>query len=460
MSLLLVAMFLTRRVKGPVWAFAVAWLVCMSPIAFGLIRYSYFTEFNASFEVQLFALFSAFLLGAALDSVRYPAHVWLGRMVSSAYDESELSRALPIAKFCWLASIIGAGCLALDFAFLEGVGLDDLAALRELYVATTKASALARIGTVLVWGGIYCFIFALLFRRCLTRLMVGVFMLPVAGYLLVALFSAGRQAAFQIAIVATFTMLFDKARHAGAVRRSRAGGVLLSVVIGASMVAYMGYIAVARNDLLLSSDKIVVLARLFDFELYPDFDLLLSALGESVRTTAVEAIVYFSSSVALFSKFLSIDWGATFYGAMSFPFAFRQIEPATGLSVLESLAFKIEMMRGAGVIGAGWTTAISSHILDWGFVGAAMFLFLQGFWSAVLWRRALLYGRFHDAVLALLLLVAAAYLPMVPAFSDTSLFLLLVFCILVRLRLAWAASSRTPHSGGHMLASPPMSFSR
>jgi hypothetical protein len=72
----------------------------------------------------------------------------------------------------------------------------------------------------------------------------------------------------------------------------------------------------------------------------------------------------------------------------------------------------------------------------------------------------LLYGRFHDAVLALLLLVAAAYLPMVPAFSDTSLFLLLVFCILVRLRLAWAASSRTPHSGGDMLASPPMSFSR
>jgi hypothetical protein len=195
------------------------------------------------------------------------------------------------------------------------------------------------------------------------------------------------------------------------------------------MIAYMGYVAAARDDALFSHERVEVLAQLFDFYIAPWFDSALSALGEGVRTTVMESMVYFSSSIALFSQFLTIDFGDKGYGALTFPFLFRQIEPITGLSVIGTLNNKIDLMRSAGVMANGWTTGISSYMLDFGYAGAALCLLLQGYYSAFAWRRALNGINFFDGVVAMVVLASAVYMPLLLATSDTNLFFIWVFCL-------------------------------
>jgi hypothetical protein len=193
------------------------------------------------------------------------------------------------------------------------------------------------------------------------------------------------------------------------------------------MLAYMGYVGIARNDGLVSNDKTEVLARLFDYTLPSYIELVFGSLGEGVRATLIEGLVYFSSSVALFLMFLKVEFSQLYLGVMSFPFVMRQLEPLTAISVIGALETKIQLMSGEGVIGAGWTTGISSYIMDFGRVGAAVFLFLQGYYSAYAWRRAVLGNDFHEALVALVLLTLVIYMPLIAASSDTNLFLLWSF---------------------------------
>ena len=261
--------------------------------------------------------------------------------------------------------------------------------------------------------------------------------------------------------------------------RRAAGRSNLALGLGISllMVAYMGYVASARNDAALSEDKTQVLIELFDFSMAPWLESLLALTSSSVRAGIVEGAVYFSSSVSLFSVFLRQHIASHSFGAMSLPFVFRQIEPLTGISVIGALNDKIQTMTDAGVIGVGWTTAISSYILDFGRIGAALVLFLQGYFSACAWRRARTGTDFQDSAIALILLTAAIYMPLIAASGETNLLLLLGFCLFARWRLrrqgrqarrrarmsgatSGHSSARTPGAGaaapqGASLAAPP-----
>jgi len=414
-------LFLSRRTKGPIWALGISWLICLLPVATGIIDYTYFSTSDVGFSAILTAYLLCFVAGVMLHDATVK-----GRLVNYVDMAGSYRAASKWALFAWVAGITGTLFIIFDFAYYKREGLNDLAALRELIVMADSATWSARIGSILTWGGLYCLAFALFFKDELTRSRFVFLILPVGGYFLTALLSAGRQAALQILIFALLIQLLKKAQAATRYTKNKTGWAL-PLGISLAMVVYMGYVAIARNDGLISNDKTEVLAALFDYTLPADVELVFGALGNGVKTTLIEAMVYFSHSIPLFSVFLTIDFQQSYAGAMSFPFVMRQLEPLTGISVIGALATISQLMEGAGVIGVGWATGISSYILDFGHIGAAVFLFLQGFYTAHAWRRAVFGNDFHDSLVALVLLALVVYMPLMAASSDTNLLLLWVF---------------------------------
>lgn len=404
--------------KGPIWALSISWLICLFPIASGIIDFSYFSTWDVGFAVTLSTYLLCFVVGVVV-------HDRTVRLRSTNHADMAASYRSSIiwASYAWVAAFVGTLCIIIDFVFYKGAGLDDLSALRDLIVIADSTTWFVRIGSVLTWGGLYCFVFALFYKDELPRNRFILFLLPILGYFLTALLSAGRQAALQILIFAVLTQLLKKAQSA-TWRVKHNTGWVVPLGVSFAMIAYMGYLAITRNDGLVSIEKTEVLETLFDYTLSSNIEQVLAALGNGVRTTLVEGLVYFSSSVALFSKFLTVEFPQLYVGVMCFPFVMRQLEPLTGLSVIGALETKIQLMGEAGVIGVGWTTGISSYILDFGHIGAAVILFLQGFYTAYAWRRAVLGNDFHEALVALVLLSLVIYMPLLAASSDTNLFLL------------------------------------
>jgi len=262
------------------------------------------------------------------------------------------------------------------------------------------------------------------------------FLIPIGGFFLVSVFSAGRQAAFQIFLVTAIVHFCFGSRS---VRRIRSRGRVFMLALPALMIVYMGYVAINRNFTDVSVDHSEALSALFDFHTSSSLDWIGSIVGNDIKGAVVEGIVYFSSSLAYFSTFLTVPFPHHFYGVMSFPFFYRQIEPMTGLSVIGALTEKIQYMSAAGAFGFAWTTAISSYILDFGTVGAGIFLFLQGYYSQYAWRVATCGGNFQQIVISTMVILSAIYLPIFPASSDSNLFFLWFFCIMV---LLWRKRQR------------------
>lgn len=427
---LLLLLTVSGRAQGPIRALVVAWLICLLPILTGFIRYGFSGGLGLGFPLVIIGSVACFVLGALLHELNSAPSRPLPPPVSRWLSQRDFIDTLPVARLCWWLGAAGSAFICLDFYLFGGAGLNDIAALRDSYLGR-EASILAKLGSVLTWACLYCFGFALAHRQHLGTVGFARFLVPVAGYFLVAVFSAGRQTAFQILIFTIIVLWICRIRGGRPVagsNRSTAFAIALSV----AMIAYMGYVAVVRNDAAISDDKVEVLARIFDLEFSPVFEHTIGLLGRGVRTTAVEAMVYFSSSVALFEKFLEIDTLGPYFGAMSFPFAFRQLEPLTGISVVGAYMAKVEAMQSLGVIGVGWTTGMSSYMLDFGVVGACLLLVLQGYYSSFAWRRAVDGAGFHDAMIAAVTVAAAVYLPLLAATSDTNLLFVWLFCVAAR----------------------------
>jgi oligosaccharide repeat unit polymerase len=436
LALAVALLFLSRRVRGPVFVASIAWIVCIAPIVLGVIDYRYLDPADPHLGLVLMMAMLAFASGAAVE------HAYRGPLIRSSMPKAEVEREfttlLPIARFCWLIGMIGGVCLILDFITTGGASLLNLADLRDNFVGKESASVFGRAASVMTWACLFSYLFALIFRRELGLKITLFFALPVVAFLLNAVLAAGRQAALQMIFVTILGQILWRIRTGDLSGTNNArvaktkGGSGFVIAVSGLMVAYMGYVAIARNDSRISDVKSEVLARLFDFNLSHSFEVVIGLFGSGVRETVIEALVYFSSSISLFSRFLMSDLTGVSKGAMDFPFLYRQIEPLTGINVADMYQLRVAMLDAQQVIGVGWTTAVANLIMDFGFIGASIFLILQGFLSAIAWRTALNAGSFLDCVLATLAMIGALYLPLIPAFSDNNIFFLLLFCLAVK----------------------------
>lgn len=421
-------LFATRRNKGPEWAMALMWIVCITPITIGMIDFRFVNTQRWLLDGVISASLISVIAGAGLYKLyagRYAAVP-----VDPAVEADDFERMRRLCRLLWFVGMLGGLCLIADFVSVGNRSLSNINELRDSFVTQQSASIFARIGSLLAWAGPICFLFALLFRDRLQKHELLFFLMPIGAFLLGALLSAGRQAAFQVLLFSLIGQALYRIRKGPA---SDGSGRVFIYAVAAAMVGYMGIIAIIRNDSRISDVKSEVLARLFDFTTAAWFDKLVAPLGIGIRETIIEAVVYFSSSVALFDRFLDTDLRGIAYGAMDFPFLYRQLTPFTGVDVMQMYDLKVATLNAQNVIGVGWTTTLSHLIMDFGYIGSAILLFLQGVLGAWAWRKALVQGDFISCVIASLMIIAAIYIPLLPAFSDTNLFFMIIFCFVWRL---------------------------
>src|SRR6266536_2425522 len=120
------ALYLTHRERGPVWAMAISWLACMAPLICGAISFPYMSADDLGYPATVTAFLACYVVGSRLQ--RFTTHRGTRASPHKAFDEwDDFRRTLPYAKICWWAGCAGAACLCIDFAMLDGAGLNDMA---------------------------------------------------------------------------------------------------------------------------------------------------------------------------------------------------------------------------------------------------------------------------------------------------------------------------------------------
>lgn len=425
---LIFALTLTWRGKGPVWVCILVWIICVMPLQLGVIDFPLASESRSRLVVAVLIYLSLFLTGSALTSD--------GRNL--AYRRIEI-RSIEflvtkrVARYLWWAGIASIVCVIADFYVSDIGSLDNLVALRERYVVR-EGTAFTKIASVTSWATLYCALYAVWYRKRMSKTSVIWYFVPAAGYFLTSLLSAGRQNAFQLMLIAIVVYcVFPTVKNKSNVKSL--GSLFAVAAISSGMIIYMGYVAVMRNDGSISSDKAEVLKTIFGFEIEPQFDLLLMSIGSEFRSTTIEAIAYFSTSIVLFGNFLELDMDRRFFGAMTFPFVLRQLQPLTGVSVLEALQTKVDWMYGLGVMGNGWTGALSSNIMDFGYIGAGLYVFALGYYSALRWRIYKSDAAFNSGVVCVTLILNCIYMPFLAGTAETNLLMLFMFSTAMRMSI-------------------------
>jgi hypothetical protein len=428
------------RQAAPLAVAGLSFTIALIPIVTGIVSYRYFSPLS-SYNVLFILIFMIFLnVGYFYNEQKNKIVVLSTKKFGQKFEkERHFKHAKSVTNFLWWISILATLSIIVDFILYRNAELSDLSNLRSNYVNQEKVSIFAQFSSVTSWATLYCYLFSIIFRSRLKISQIILYSAPILSFFLNSLLSAGRQSAFQIALV-TILAFFATSR----VKNSRKfilqsrnnfsqisySGLFIILFILITMISYMGYVAFARNDGAISGDKVNVLSTLFDFEISDWFDSFIIIFPPIVKTTIVEGVTYFSSTVPLFSMFMDVEWSRFYSGAMTFPFIFRQMEPITSISVIGGLREKISEMQSLGVIGVGWTTGFSSFIMDFGFIGALLFTSILGWICSNIWNNAVNLTSPYALIAGICILVWMVYLPLFPAMSDNTFLLLPIFCIL------------------------------
>lgn len=424
------------RNGGPMLAMAISWLVCLTPVATGMISYDYLLYSSNHYLWILALAIASFGAGAFIAGATRPAPP-VRR--DPHYDwDSDLARWKPVAQFCLVVSFVAIGAI---IANIKELGLDfsDLSIIREGVINTESATTWARIAALTLWACFFCFAFALYFRHRLSLFQVLLYLLTGAGGIFLStLMMAGRGSVFQVVLLTLFLEAIRARRlPAGTGRR-----FLWKMIILGTAAAFILYVTMARTTGIEGYNKADLFLRLFNARLNPTVDAALSAISPGGRDIVVEMLIYISHSVPLFSVFLEIDFGRHYWGLHDFPFIFRQLEPLTGMSVIEAYRIKTAYLGSQGVIGVGWITTVHTLLMDFGTFGMILFLGVQGYFSQWAWGRVRRGHGFVSVMLCIVMMTAAVYLPFFNAFADTNIFLLLLFLIAVMVGRRWTQSNR------------------
>lgn len=439
MAFIIICMIGSARLRGPVWLFCIAWLICVGPITFGLIDYPYLHDDQYRLTILLTSTGAAFMAGAFLATLATHS-TGPAQPMSPQELTSDFHRFLPIVKTLWFVGTAGAIAQFADFALSGGLSVSSLGELREAVVFKQSATIFGKVSVLMTWASLYCYFFAIVHRKFLSRSQF--LWLGSAGicFLMPALLSAGRQAALQIIILTILAQMIHRLRSP---EDHRVSGKLFGILIFAIMSLYMGYIAIARGDDRISISKEVILEAFFKYRLNDTFSAMLNFLGSSIRSATIEATVYFTHSAALLDRFWDTSTQFKFYGALSFPFILRQIEGLTGISVEQAYRYKVQLLESQGFTGVGWSTAYSNLYLDFGYAGTLAIMFFLGYFSTGFWRKMMRKGDLNVAALAAIFGLNIAYLPIGFAASDTNILMFIIFTVVMK----WYLDSRSGSFG-------------
>jgi hypothetical protein len=415
--------------RSPLRLYCLVWLGCMLPSIAGLLTYRLDTHNQFFSGLVLLAFNVAFVLGYWCTDHRAPSGTDRPNFAAEAVRRLDV-RALWFATAC---AAIGTALITVDYLYFRPFIVDDLGLARTLFV-DREANALEQASSLVNWGALYLLGYVVVFMPALPWWRTLAYSIPAVALFVTGLASAGRQAAFQILIVIVAALIFRKN-----VLRTRARmtlvGRLIIAGLAVAIIGYMGYIGSAREDVATPVNKTRLLEDLFRFDLSPQLENRLNRTDPAVRDGVVEGLVYFNSPVNLFSVFLSVDRPKHYFGMLTFPFLARRLEWVYGQSVVSAMAEGADRITSAGVIGVGWFTSYWTLIADFGYIGAAILLFITGLLSRMAWEAFKQEPCFASFAVLLSACITIVYLPLLPAVSDTNILFLTAFsCFMWHLR--------------------------
>lgn len=413
----------TWRMGGPIRALCIGWLVCLTPVALGIVSYDFLAYASNTYVWLILAAIGSFVVGAVLGM--QVSHSPSSLAVETYDWNADFERWWPVARVCVAIAALAVFSMFAS-AYLVAGQLGNLGALREQVVEAESANIFARLGAVTIWACFFCYAFALFFRHLLSRGQLIVLFAAAIGIFLAALTTAGRQAPLQLVMMTLFIESFRSQRLP---RGSDRGYRIKFAVLGLAAIMII-YVTINRTSADYSS-KADVFLRLFQSWVDPHVDNILLRFGDGVRDVVIEAILYLSHTVPLFAISSEIDYGGPYFGAMNFPFIMRQLQPIIGINPQDVLSLKIFSINAERVIGVGWDTALSGLIMDFGIPGMMIAMGLFGYAGQRVITKVHQGGSLPQAIIAAELMLTAAYTPYFSALADTNLLFLLVACALM-----------------------------
>jgi hypothetical protein len=432
LSILLLALW---RQSGPIRALLISWLICLTPTALGVIEYDYLQYAGTLYLWVIAASIGAFLVGAGAVRAARAQEATIDAIVDFTADYAKWKR---VGSFCLAIAVVSIITTILNI-LTSGFDLSDLASVRAQAIDMAEANIWARIAAVTAWASFLCLGLGIYFRDQLGRVQALVYMGAGSGIFVNMLSLAGRNSVLQLIIfcLAVESIRKSRAKNSNAALR---GGISSRWAMAGAGFAYLLFITLNRPGNLDAQDRSTVLFRLFSASFSQGLSDVLDHVP-ALKGPIVEFLLYVTHTAPLFSIQMQIDFGGHFYGIFSFPFVARQLQPFHGYSVADALELKRFYVQSAGVIGFGWTTALSSYIMDFGYIGCYIMMFVQGLASQYLYYRVKSGGGIGFVLMYVLMIINAVFTPFLPLFSDTTLFLLMVVL------LAIAYSMRNKRSG-------------
>lgn len=415
---------ITYRDGGPAFVLTAAWIISISPIVFGVVNYGYLDLASNRYIWIIFLGLGCYFLGAA--GARFQHAPLLSRQPDDYILKFEYLKWVRTAYFCIFISVCSIFFMIISFV-IKGSNIEDLTSIREQVVNIDRAGIIERLAAITTWACFFCALFGWHFRKNLGFLRGSMFIACAAGAVLASITSAGRQSILQLVLLLYFVQSFGVDSRLNEKARV-AVFQMTSMIIGFSLLIY---ITLNRGSAMVHTDRATYLLGLFHAHFNNQFNSWLGNIGPDFREFVIESTLYISHTIPLFSISTELEFGERFHGALSFPFLLRQLQPVLDVDVGHAFILKARYISTTDVIGVGWDTGLSSPLLDFGLVGLAVFMLVQGYLAQWIWMRAKATGEFGAILLGVIMVVAAAYSPFLFLFSETNMFLLLTVVVVL-----------------------------
>jgi hypothetical protein len=417
-GLILKDIYSSPKALSPLRWFGYAWQICLSLYLTDLFL------FSSRYEGRAGLLFLAACLAATVGGYALGAAGHREKVKTPAENPSYINHMSRLVTVGALLGLLAGILFSIDMV-QRGASVLDQAALRELY-SSKEPGILSQIAAVLCPGSFVAICGLFYFGPSVGRPTRSVWLAGGLAGLSLSAWSGGRQMIFQLCLTTLVCLAIRRylGRSLHVTRKAKVAIALGCVVF----ILYSVYVGAGRAEADASArPRYVVLEHVFGASVNPEMVQLLDAVPVPVRNGITEAYMYIASPIANLRALYDTDLPRPTYGLYTVPFLTRRVQAFVDLpSPVDRLRELAQAVNDNGLFGSGWATTPGTFLMEFGKVFTVSLCALIGVWFAHTWRcfqRERSFGRMVSLVSASLI---ALYFPLLPAISDTTIFILVL----------------------------------
>ena len=368
---------------NPVFWLIVAWNILFINAFSGVITYKYYISLENPilFSISLILVFLAgFYIHNWIHKHRF-IEVKQNKFILFLKNVGLKKIEITIAKQYTIFSILAALLFFIEIVFIYGGNILAPSLLRETF-RMRQATLLSQLSGLFFFGGLFS-LTAFIFFRSLdnkTFYLIGIFAFSFGSIL-----SAGRQMVFQL-IVASILCLSILKYYKLKVSLLKIHKTYFLIAIF-FISAYFIFISTARTSLTKGDTrtKLEIYSAMNNSEFSEDFVTIMDNTPSVVEDFLVDYLFYFSHEIYLFSEWWTYeDINLIDNHVLRFsPFLERQIDRLGIFGETQQKRYeRLQNSYNKGtIIKQGWPTTNKESLVNIGYLGTFLLVFLHGFFS-------------------------------------------------------------------------------